>query len=182
MRNLAVNHALGGQHIGTTEFRKKNYSSRYTHYDNSRDAFVFGTTYFLSVAFGALYVYFKSYFRGASTAERIFASSITPFLWMTSGALLLTESHPLVEAFYWYLSPLNLALIFLVCLELGAATLIARKIHKSRGHEIKIITPAPIIVIAVSLFMLVGGYAWGSGENLFVLFLEGYRAIFGSGL
>jgi hypothetical protein len=145
-------------------------------------AFVFGTTYFLSVAFGALYVYFKSYFRGASTAERIFASSITPFLWMTSGALLLTESHPLVEAFYWYLSPLNLALIFLVCLELGAATLIARKIHKSRGHEIKIITPAPIIVIAVSLFMLVGGYAWGSGENLFVLFLEGYRAIFGSGL
>jgi len=43
-------------------------------------AFVFGTTYFLSVAFGALYVYFKSYLRGASTFERIFASSITPFL------------------------------------------------------------------------------------------------------
>jgi hypothetical protein len=145
-------------------------------------AFVFGTIYFLSIAVGALYVYITSYLRGASPGERIFASVITPFIWMTGGVISITEAHPLIEALYYYLSPLYLGAMVLICLQLGAATLIARTILKRRGYEIKVITPAPIMIIAVSLFVLIGGYAWGGGEGLFVLFLEGYRAIFGTGL
>ena len=34
-------------------------------------AAVFGTTYFLSVAFGALYVYATAYLRGAGLVERV---------------------------------------------------------------------------------------------------------------
>ena len=101
---------------------------------------------------------------------------------MTKEVLRLTHSHPFLESLYWYLSPLHLWLIMLMGLEMGAATLIARKILKNRG-EMKIVTsPAPLIVMGVSLFLVIGAYAWGKGENLYVMFLEGYRILFGSGL
>jgi hypothetical protein len=44
---------------------------------------VFGTAWFLSVAFGALYVYTVSYVRGATMKERVLASAVTHFIWMT---------------------------------------------------------------------------------------------------
>ncbi len=145
-------------------------------------AAVFGTTYFISVAFGTLYVFTAAYVGGASLSERILASFVTPFAWMTKEVIRITESHPLIESLYWYLNPLSIWLISLMIFEMGIATLIGRSILKKRGMEVKGSVLAPILTIFLSLTFIISAYAWGKGENLYVIFLEGYRAIFGSGL
>jgi hypothetical protein len=101
---------------------------------------------------------------------------------MTKEVVRLTESHPVVECFYYYFNPLNFWLISFLAFEMGIATLLARYILQRRGENMKIITASPIVVILVSLTIVISAYAWGKGENLYVLFLEGYRLIFGSGL
>lgn len=145
-------------------------------------AAVFGTTYFLSIAFGTLYVYTVAYVRGASLPERIIASSIIPFIWMTKEVLRLTASHPLVECLYWYLNPLDIWLVSFVVMEMGIATLIARLILKRGNRGMRVISGSPVVVIVVSFIFAVSVYAWGEGENVYVLFLKGYRALFGFGI
>ena len=36
-------------------------------------------------------------------------------------------------------------------------------------------------IFIASLFLVVSLYAWGEGENVYVIFLEGYRDFFGAG-
>ncbi len=145
-------------------------------------ALVFGTTYFISIAFGPLYVYTIAYLRGASLLMRILSSGLVPFLWMTKEVISLTHAHPFIESLYWYVSPLHLWLVMLMGLEMGGATLIARKILKNRGERERVISAAPLVTMALSLTLVIGAYAWGKGENFYVIFLEGYRFFFGSGL
>ncbi len=142
----------------------------------------FGITYFISVAFGTLYVFTTAYLRGASLGERILASFITPFAWMTKEVIRITESHPFIESLYWYLNPLSIWLISLMIFEMGIATLIGRSIMKRRNIAVEGPILAPVLTIVLSLTFIISAYAWGKGENLYVIFLEGYRAIFGSGL
>ncbi len=143
---------------------------------------IFGTTYFLSVAFGTLYVYTATYIRGASRGERILASVINPFIWATKECCMQLPIYSIAESLYYYLNPLNLWLLFLVILEMGIGTLIARRMLKNRGEDLRVITPASIALITVSLFLVIFAYAWGKGENFFVIFLEGYRVLFGTGI
>ena len=143
---------------------------------------IFGTTYFLSIAFGTLYIFTTAYIRGLSLAGRILAAFVVPFIWMSKEVLRLTESHPFVECLYWYLNPLNVWLISLMVLEMGAATLIARAILKRRGNPQKVLTPGPLAVMLGSLAFVIAAYAWGKGENIYVIFLSGYRLFFGSGV
>jgi hypothetical protein len=143
---------------------------------------VFGTTYFLSVAFGTLYVFTTAYVRGLCLSRRILAAFVVPFLWMSKEVLRLTESHPLAECLYWYFNPLNVWLVSLMVLEMGIATLIARAILKRRGRQLKVVTPAPLAVILGSLIFVISAYAWGQGENIYVIFLNGYRFFFGYGI
>ncbi len=101
---------------------------------------------------------------------------------MTKESLRLLESHPLAECLFYFLNPLNLWLGLLIALELAAAVLISRWIHRRRGKPIRLLAVTPALTIAVSLGLVIGLYAWGRGENVYVLFLEGYRAAFGSQL
>ena len=142
----------------------------------------FGTVYFGSVALGALYVFTTAYVRGASPFERILASLVTPLVWMTKEVIRLTESHPLVECLYWYLNPLNIWLVSLVVMEMGLATLLARRILRKRGHPVEASSGPPLFIALAGLSLAIGLYAWGRGENIYVLFLKGYRLFFGSGV
>jgi hypothetical protein len=144
-------------------------------------ALVFGTTYFLAVALGPLYVFTETTLRGVNLPVRVLAAYVNPFIWMTKEVLRLTESHPIVEALYWYLNPLNIWLISLAVFEMGIATLIARRQLRLRGEDLKVVTPAPVIIAVASLVFVISVYAWGKGENVYVLFLEGYRHLFGAG-
>ena len=145
-------------------------------------AALFGSTYFLSIAFGTIYVFTTAYLRGASLHERILISFVNPFLWMSKEVFRLTESHPLIECPYWYLNPLNIWLICLMTMEMGIGTLLARSILRRRGEEVNGSRIGPIAVILGSIFFVVSLYAWGAGENVYVLFLRGYRLLFGSGI
>jgi hypothetical protein len=145
-------------------------------------ALFFGTTYFLSIAFGALYVYTKARVSGAGFLACIIASLINTFIWMTKEVLRLTESHPFLESLYWYFNPLDLWLLSFVIMEMGLATLMARTILKKRGEGVRIFTVGPVATVLGSLIFAVGIYAWGEGENVYVFFLEGYRLLFGYGL
>jgi len=143
---------------------------------------VFGTTWFISVAFGAMYVYIVSSLRGASKKESILASAVTPFIWMTKECAKLYTSYDLLQCLYYYLNPLNFWLVFLMGLELGIASMISRKILKGRGEPVTVVTAGSLATAGVSLFLVIAGYAWGKGENLYVIFLAGFRFFFGSGV
>ncbi len=145
-------------------------------------ALVLGSTYFLAVAFGPLYVFTATTLRGVSLPIRIVAAYINPVIWMTKEVLRLTEAHPVTEALYWYFNPLNVWLVSLAVLEMGLATLIARRMLRRRGADIRVVTPAPVIISLACLVFVISVYAWGKGENVYVLFLEGYRHLFGAGI
>jgi len=67
---------------------------------------LFGSIYFLGMVLGPLFIWVVTTLRGASLLERILATLLIPFLWMTKGVLMHLESHPLLESLYWYFNPL----------------------------------------------------------------------------
>ena len=56
-----------------------------------------------------------------------------------------------------------------------------RYILKRRGQAIKVVSFGPIAAIVIGGLGFGGIFAWGQGENLYVLYLDGYRMLFGSG-
>jgi len=142
----------------------------------------FGTLYFLSIFFGPLYIYTVTYLRGAPLSSRLLASSAIPFLWMTKDVLVMMESHPFLESLYWYLNPMYIWLACLLAIEMGAGTLLGRAILKRRGQEMKVVTIGPVASIVIGALLFGGIFAWGQGENLFSIYLDGYRLLFGSGI
>ena len=145
-------------------------------------ATVSGAVYFVCVALGAVYVYIVARLRGASFGERVLACAVTPFVWATGACAQLYESHPLIECLYWYLSPLNIWLATFMVLEMGVCEIFCRRALNRRGMSLRVVTPGVLSAVGVSLFLAVFFFAWGRGENLYVMFLAGYRMIFGSGL
>lgn len=140
-----------------------------------------GTLLFLSVAFGALLVYPMANFRGATWKERILASLINPFLWATKECIRLSISFSILECFYYYLNPLNAWLLLSVTAEMALAELLCRGRRRRRGEDVRVLHPATLAVLLISLSLVVSLYAWGEGENVYVMFLEGYRVFFGPG-
>jgi hypothetical protein len=145
-------------------------------------ATVFGAIYFVSIFFGALYIYTFGYVRGVSLPVRILASSLIPFLWMTKDVLVMTESHPFLECLYWYFNPLSVWMVCLLAIEMGAGTLLGRAILRRRGQEMNVVTIWPVASIVIGALLFGGIFAWGQGENLFSIYLDGYRLLFGSGI
>ena len=141
-----------------------------------------GTLYFVSIFFGPLYIYTVTYLRGVRLPGRLLACCLIPFLWMTKDVLVLMESHPFLESLYWYLNPMYIWLACLLAIEMGLGTLLARYVLVRRGQTIRVITAAPIAAIVIGLVIFGGIYAWGQGENLFSVYLDGYRLLFGSGV
>ncbi len=144
-------------------------------------ASVSGTLLFVSVAFGALPVYFVACSRGASLTERTAASLINPFLWATKECVRLCISFTFLESVYYYLNPLNIWLVFGVAAEMAFAEILCRQRLRKRGENVRVFSPGAVAVLLIGLFLVVALYAWGQGENVYVVFLEGYRFLFGPG-
>jgi hypothetical protein len=145
-------------------------------------SFLFGTIYFLSIFFGPLYIYTYGYLHGVSLPGRILAASLIPFLWMTKDVILLIGSHPFLECLYWYGNPLSVWMICLLAMEMGLGTLIGRHLLRRRGESIKVFSFGPVAAIVIGGLVFGGIFAWGQGENLFSIYLDGYRLLFGSGV
>jgi hypothetical protein len=145
-------------------------------------ATVFGTIYFLAIFFGPLYIFTTNYVQGFSLGKRILTSSTIPFLWMTKDVIVSMESHPFLECLYWYFNPLSVWMVCLLAIEMGLGTILGRFLLKRRGQSIKVVSVGPILSILIGAIAFGGIYAWGQGENLFSLYLDGYRLLFGSGI
>jgi len=153
-----------------------------THFIHQTLATISGTLLFVSVTFGALFIYPLAYFRGASLTERVAASLINPFLWATKECFRLLTSFTFFESLYYYFNPLTLWLLCGVFAQMGLVEIICRKKMKNQGHEITVMHPAALAVLSVSLFLVIFLYAWGQGENIYVIFLEWFRKFFGPGV
>ncbi|MCD6569809.1 MAG: hypothetical protein J7L53_03810 [Deltaproteobacteria bacterium] len=144
-------------------------------------AFISGTLLFLSVTFGTMFIYSAAYFMGASLKERVIASLVNPFIWCTKECIRLLISYSFFECFYYYLNPLNIWLLCGTFAQMGLAELLCRWMRKAKGEDIRVFSPYAATVLFVSLFLVISLYAWGEGENAYVIFLEGYRVFFGAG-
>ena len=153
-----------------------------THFIHQTLASIFGTLLFVSVTFGTLFIYPLAYLRGASLTERVAASLVNPFLWATKECLRLLVSFTFFESLYYYFNPLSIWLFCGVFAQMGLVEMICRKKLKNQGQEITAMHPAALAVFLVSLFLVVFLYAWGQGENIYVIFLEWFRNIFGAGV
>jgi hypothetical protein len=144
-------------------------------------ALIFGTLLFLSVAFGAVIVYPLTFFRGASLKERIIASSVVPFIWMTKECARLFISFSFLECLYYYLNPLNIWLLCGLCVEMGTAEMICRWRLRKRGQDVKAIVPLAVVAIGIGLFIGILMFILGEGETFYARYLELYRFFFNSG-
>jgi hypothetical protein len=144
-------------------------------------AAAFGTVYFVTIFFGPLYLYTGCYVRGVPLGRRIVAASLVPFLWMTKDVLVLMGSHPIAESLYWYFNQLSVWMVCLLAVEMGLGTLTGRYILKRHGQAIRVVTFGPLAAIILGGAIFGGIFAWGQGENLYALYLDSYRLLFGSG-
>lgn len=144
-------------------------------------ALIFGTLFFLSVAFGAAIVYPLTFFRGASLKERIIASSVIPVIWMTKECARLFISFSFLECLYYYLNPLNIWLLCGLCVEMGTAEMICRWRLRKRGQDVKAIVPLAVVAICIGLFIGILIFILGEGETFYARYLELYRFFFNSG-
>lgn len=145
-------------------------------------AAVSGTLLFVSVTFGTLFIYPAVYFRGASLRERVLASLVNPFLWATKENIRLSISYSLAECLYYYFNPLNIWLFLGIIAQMGLAEMLCRWMQARRGEDIRIFGAAPLAAFVGGLFLVICLFAWGQGENAYVIFLSGYRKLFGAGI
>ena len=144
-------------------------------------AAAFGTVYFVTIFFGPLYIYTDCYVRGVPLGRRMVAASLVPFLWMTKDVLAAMGSHPIAESLYWYFNPLSVWVVCLLAVEMGVGTLAGRYILRHHGRAVRVVTFGPLAAIIIGAAAFGGIFAWGQGENLYSLYLDGYRLLFGSG-
>ena len=73
-------------------------------------------------------------------------------------------------------------MVCLYILEIGVGTIIARYILKKQGKVGKVITLRSIATLLVGVPVLIQLIVWDQGENIFSIFLQGYRYFFGTGI
>ncbi|MEA3221934.1 MAG: hypothetical protein U9P49_02055 [Thermodesulfobacteriota bacterium] len=134
---------------------------------------------FVSIGFGSLLVYPMAYFRGANAGERIFASLITPIIWLIKESIRVSVFYTFAETLYYGLNPLYLAVFIGPFGLMGICELVCRSIIKKRSDtSIRVITPLPVAAIFAALVALYVFLIWGGGVHWFYIYMEGYKALF----
>lgn len=134
---------------------------------------------FISIGFGACYIYPTGFFRGASVAERIAACLVTPLVWNLKEMVRVSEFFTLGETLYYGLNTVFLLAVFSALGQMGLCELICRwRLGKRSEEPVKVFSPTPVIAIFVGLAALYVCLLWGLGVHFFYIYIEGYRAIF----
>jgi len=142
-------------------------------------AYVSGLVLFVSIGFGPLYAYPKTFFRGASALERILACLATPVAWDVKEMLRVSEYFTWGESLYYGLNT-----IFLLCLCVGAAQMgiceMACRLVRNRqvSDPVPVVTPASLIPVLAGLLGVGVFFLWGGGVHSFYIYQEGYKALF----
>jgi hypothetical protein len=144
-------------------------------------AVVSGIVLFISLGFGALYVYYISYLRGAGLGERIIAALVNPVIWMTKEVFVVGSIYTLPEALYYYLNPVHLLLLAAVAAEMGTAETLVRRRLKRDGTVTRIFTAGAVAAVVIGLGWVAFMFIWDLGVHHFYIFQEGFTALFGLG-
>ena len=134
---------------------------------------------FCSIGFGTLVVYPWTYRLGASTGARIIASLTVPIVWNFMEMFRVSEFFTFGETLYYGLNQVFLLAVFGSFAEMGICELYLRwRGNRIRDEKVSIITPAPLISIAVGLAAFYIIMIWGVGVHFFYWYGRIYRAIF----
>jgi hypothetical protein len=134
---------------------------------------------FISIGFGALYIYPKGFFGGACIVERTAACLFTPVVWNLKEMVRVSEFFTFGEVLYYGLNTAFLLALFGTFGLMGLSELLCRrKLNKRSEEKVKVLTPAPIAAIFVGLAALYICLLWGLGVHFFYIYVNGYRALF----
>lgn len=143
---------------------------------------VSGIFIMLALWFGTFYIYSVAYLRGASLFERIVACFIPAFLWATKETIVLAGVYSVPEALYFYLSVIDQWLVSVIIAEMGLSELLLRRAAKKRGITPKRGPAVAILAIVLGIGNFLFILFWDVGVNHFYIFMDGYRALFCSGM
>ncbi|MBN1573104.1 MAG: hypothetical protein JW984_07910 [Deltaproteobacteria bacterium] len=141
-----------------------------------------GILIMLTLWFGTFYIYSLAYLRGASLFERIVACFIPAFLWATKESIIMAGIYSVPEAIYFYLSVVDQWLVSTMIAEMGISELLLRRAARKRGVVHKRGPAVAIIAIVIGIGNFLFTLLWDVGVNHFYIFMDGYRAIFCSGM
>jgi hypothetical protein len=144
-------------------------------------AVISGVFYFISLGFGAFYVYYVAYRGGAGPIERIVAALISPFIWMTKEVVIIASIYTLPEALYYYINPIHTLLIAAAVAEMGVADMLVRRRLRKEGAVPRALTFPAVTAVVLGAAWIVVMFAWGLGVHHFYIFQEGFKALFGYG-
>jgi hypothetical protein len=134
---------------------------------------------FISIGFGALFIYPKGFFGGASAAERIAACLFTPVVWNLKEMVRVSEFFTFGETLYYGLNTAFLLALFGTLGLMGLSELLCRrKLNKFGEEPVKVLSPAPVLAICAGLAALYICLLWGLGVHFFYIYIDGYRALF----
>ncbi len=134
---------------------------------------------FVSVAFGSLFIYPWMFFKGASRAERVFGSLITPLVFVAKEVVRVREFFTWGEALYYALSPVMLLLLIGQAGLMGLAELVCRTVGKRRAVSARgVVSFGPVFAILAALAGLYIFLLWGMGVHWFYIYMQGYKALF----
>ena len=139
-------------------------------------ALIAGAIQFVSIVLAALFVYPITYFRGATAAERVVASSTNLAVWVGLDSYHVNEAFNCLETLYFGMNIGSIVLAWNFAL-IGTLELACRYARKKRGDPVRVLTPLPFLPILVFLFVVAllskegGAYYWNR-------LLDGYLALF----
>jgi hypothetical protein len=134
---------------------------------------------FICVAWGSLFIYPWMFFRGASPAERVFGSLITPLVFVAKEVIRVREFFTWGEALYYALSPVMLLLLIGQVGLMGIAELLSRAAWTRKPiSDRRVVSFGPVAAILAALAALYIFLLWGMGVHWFYIYLQGYKALF----
>ena len=133
---------------------------------------------FASVVLVAVLVYPLAYFRGATLAERVIASSTNLAVWVCIDTYHVSEAFGCLESLYY---GVNIGFILFAWKSalMAVIELCCRHVAKRRGERLRVMTPLPFVPVLVFL-LVIWVLSKEGGAYYFNRLLDGYLLLFRS--
>jgi hypothetical protein len=135
---------------------------------------------FIVISFSSIAVYSQMFFRGASLAERVIGSYITPGAFIIKEIIRVSEFFSFMEAIYYGMSPYPF-----LCLITGQVGLMAvcemvcRYLYRRKSAAgIRVVTAVPVLMAIISFACIYFMSLWHWGEDAYWIQLAIYKLIF----
>jgi len=138
-----------------------------------------GMAYGFLIIFSVIFVYPCMYFMGAGSQERVVGALIIPLMWMAKEVIRQCAFFTFGESLFYLFMPIHFNILTISIGLTGTCELICRSIDRLRPGrpQVKIITPLPVIAIAIMLAVLVFTL-YDGGARYFFLFGDIYQLLF----